>query len=78
VCVDALQGWEMQPMMRSVLCCLHRPLEGLAISSRAAAEPGSNAGREDTLHGALVKASESFCRHAKLPESPQKVKVYLL
>jgi len=31
--VDALYGWRWQPMMH----CLHQPLEGLAISSGAAA-----------------------------------------
>jgi len=47
------------------LRCLHHPLESLAISSRAAAEPGSNAAREDALDGAPVKVSEGFSRHAK-------------
>jgi len=47
------------------------------ISSGAAAKPGSNAAREDALNGAPVKDSEGFCRHAKLLESPQKVKAPL-
>jgi len=34
--VDALHGWEMMPFR-----CLHHPLEGLLISSGAAAKPGS-------------------------------------
>jgi len=45
------------------------PLEGLVISSGAAAEPGSNAAREDALDGAPVKVSEGFCRRAKLLKS---------
>jgi len=40
-------------------------------------EPGSNAAREDALNGATVKVSESFCRHVKILESPQKVKAIL-
>jgi len=36
-----------------------------------------NAAREDVLNGAPVKVSESFFRHAKLLDSPQKVKVLL-
>jgi len=47
------------------------------ISSRAAAKPGSNAAREDAINGAPVTLSESFCRHTKLLESPQKVKALL-
>jgi len=47
------------------------------IMRLAAAEPGSKAAREDALNGAPVKCSEGFCRHAKLLESPQKVKVLL-
>jgi len=57
-------------MMRSAVftgCC------SAAISSRAAAEPDSNAAREDALNGAPVKVSESLCRHAKLLASPPKV-----
>ena len=50
---------------------LHHPLEGYAISSRAAAEPGSDAAREDAFNGAPV--GESLGRYAKLLESPQKV-----
>jgi len=45
------------------------PLEGLVISSGAAAEPDSNAAREDALDGAPVQVSEGFCRHAKPLES---------
>jgi len=55
--VDALHGWEMAA--DNVLRCLHHPLEGLVISSGAAAEPGSNAAREDALDGARVKVSGS-------------------
>jgi len=51
-----------QLMMR----CLHHPLKGLAISSGATAEQGSNAVREDALDGAPVKVSLGFCRHAKV------------
>jgi len=57
--VDTLHGWEMAA--DDALRCLHHPLEGLAISSGAAAEPGSNAAREDAPNAAPVKASESFC-----------------
>ena len=55
---------------------LHHPLEVLTtlwralISSGAAAQPGSDAAREDAFNCAPV---ESFGRHAKLLESPQKV-----
>jgi len=56
--VDALHGWEMTA--DDVLRCLHHPLEVLVISSGAAAEPGSNASREDALNGVRVKVSESF------------------
>jgi len=73
--VDALHSWEMAA--DDALCCFHHPLQGLAISSGAAAEPGSNTAREDALNGAPVKVSESFCRHAKLLECRQKVKVLL-
>jgi len=59
------------------LRCIHHPLEGLVISSEAAAKPGTNAAREDALVGAPVKVREGFCRHAKVLESPQKVKVLL-
>jgi len=57
--------------------CLHHPLEGLAMRSGAAAEPGSNAAREDALGGAPVKVCEGFWRHVKVPESPQKVEALL-
>jgi len=40
------------------ICCLYHPLEGLAISSGAAAKRGSNAAREDALNGSPVKVSE--------------------
>jgi len=66
--VDALHGWEMVAV--DALCCLH-PLEGLVISSGAAAEPGRNAAGEDARNGAPGKVSEGFCRHAKLLESQQ-------
>jgi len=62
--VDALHGWEMAA--DNALRCLHHPLEGIAISSGASAEPGNNAAREDALDGAPVKVCESFCRHANL------------
>jgi len=68
--VDALLGWEMAA--DDALHCPQHPLEGLTISSGAAAEPGSNAARDDALNGAPVKVSEGFCRQAKLLESPQK------
>jgi len=71
--VDCLHGGEMAA--DDALRCLHHPMEGLVISSGAAAEPGSNAAREDALNGIPVRVSESFCRHPKLLESPQKVKV---
>jgi len=61
--------WEMA--VNDALCCRHHPLEGLVISSGAAAEPGSNAAREDALDGAPEKVSTGFYRHAKLLESPQ-------
>jgi len=70
--VDALHGWEMAA--NDVLRCLHHPLEGLVISSGEAAEPDSNAAREDALNVAHVKVSEGSCGHAKLLDSPQKVK----
>jgi len=54
--VDALHGREMAADY--VVHCLHHPLEGLAISSGAAAILGSNAAREDALNGAPVKVSE--------------------
>jgi len=54
--VDTLHGWEMAA--DDALRCLHHPLEGLAINSGAAAEPGGNAAREDALNGAPVKASD--------------------
>jgi len=44
------------------LHCLHHSLEGLAISSGTAAEPGSNTAREDALNVAPVKVSENFCQ----------------
>jgi len=62
--VDALHGWDMAA--DDALRCLHHRLEGLAISSGAAAKPGSIAAREDALYGAPVKGSEGFCRNAKL------------
>ena len=49
------------------LRCLHRPLEGLAISSGAAAVPGSDAARGDALDGAPIE--DSFDRHGKRLES---------
>jgi len=61
--VDALHGWEMAA--NDALHCLHHALEGLAISSRAAAKPDSNAAREDACNGAPVKVSNTFCRHAR-------------
>ena len=42
-----------------VLRCLQHPLEGLAVSSMAAAVPGSNA-RETALYGASVKVGEDY------------------
>jgi len=68
--VDALHGWEMTA--DDALCFLHHRLEGLVISSRAAAEPGSNAAREDALDGAPVKVSEGFCRNVKLAKLLEK------
>jgi len=73
--VDALHGGEMAA--DDALCCLHHPLESLAISRGPAAVQGSNVAREDAPNGAPVKVSERFCRHAKLLESPQKVKALL-
>ena len=37
------------------LLCLPHPLEGFAISRGAAAEPGSDAAREDAFSGAPVE-----------------------
>jgi len=71
--VDSLHGWEIAA--DDALRCLHHPLEGLAISSRLDAKPGSNAAREDALDGAPVNVSEGFCRHEKL--LPQKVEALL-
>jgi len=50
-------SWEMAA--DDALRCLHHPLEGVAISSGAAAEPDSNAVREDAFNGAPIKVSES-------------------
>ena len=51
--VDAFHGGELAA--DDALCCLHHPLEGFAISSGAAAEPGSDAAREDAFIGAPVE-----------------------
>jgi len=59
MCWDVLHGGEM--VADDALRCLHHPLEGLAISSGAAAAPGSNAAREDALNGTPIKVSENFC-----------------
>jgi len=48
-----------------------------ALRSAAEQLPGSNEAREDALDGEPVNVSEGFCRHAKLLESPQKVKALL-
>jgi len=72
--VHALHGGEMAA--DDALRCLHHPLEGLVISSGAAAASGRNAAREDALNSAPVSVCESFCRHAKLLESPQKVVIF--
>jgi len=69
--VDVLHGGEMAA--DDAHRCLHHPQESLVVSSGAAAVPGSNAAREDALHGAPVQVSEGFWRHAKLLESPKKV-----
>lgn len=45
--VDALHRGEVAA--NDVLRCLHRPLEGLALCSGAAAAPGSNAATDDAL-----------------------------
>ena len=51
--VDAFHGGELAA--DDALCCLHHPLEGFAISSGAAAEPGSDVAREDAFIGAPVE-----------------------
>jgi len=51
--VDALHGGAMAA--DDTLHSLQHPLEGLVISSGAAAEPGSNAAREDAFNGVPVK-----------------------
>jgi len=56
--VESLHGWEMAA--DDALRCLHHPLEGLVISSRAPAVTGSNAAREDALDGAPVKFVRGF------------------
>lgn len=55
------------------LCCLHHPLEGLAINSGAAAVPGSDAASESALNCAPVEIGEHFGRRAKHLESPEEV-----
>ena len=42
----------------------------------SAAEPSSNAAREDAFNGPVI-VSEGFCRHVKFLESPQKEKEIL-
>ena len=59
--VVALRGGEMAA--GEAQRCLP-PLGGLAVSSRAAALPGSPAVSEDALSGAPVQVGEGFCRQS--------------
>jgi len=74
-CRNALHSWEMAA--DDAHCCLHHRLEGLPISSGAAAEPGRNAARKDAINGAPIKVCEGLCRHANLLQSTQKVTALL-
>ncbi len=68
---NVLDGGERGP--DELCCCVHCPLEGLAVSSTAVPVPDSDAAGQHTLNGAPVECGEDGWRETGSFQPVEKV-----
>ena len=73
--IDAVQRGQWGP--GDPLSCLYHSLQAFAVHGRSAAVPRADAVGQTALHDTAVEVAEDLCRHAKLPQPPQKIQPLL-